>query len=303
MTSLVSVIVDGGGELTHYMTGNENKLKDGRPSTEPMFSRGEFADFPGLKKYTKTNYIDFIHFYTHNNEQTLIWQSVHNKYISSVFDNHKKYNNKKKQFWVNASIKEVKEQMKIHSKAGLNIFSLAVDQKCGKFYTYMQEGYGTAQSIVQTEDPEDLYMPGLSVTSVACLNKTYFFVVTAGVSEFENREQVIFTCRTRSDLDNEIKRHRANGRIITSFCVNSDLKEYLVVMTEMEGRGQESKWFNDRTTHGAQERDKWTDDLYQRRELLYTIACDDPSDYHTFYVTTEDADRSGHQLKFAPFFD
>ncbi|XP_063727727.1 uncharacterized protein LOC134855207 isoform X2 [Symsagittifera roscoffensis] len=293
---------EGGGELTHYMTGNESKLECGRPSTEPLFSRGINVDFPTLKKYTKTNYNDFNRFFTHGNQETLIWQSIHGNYMSSVFGHHKKYNDKKKQFWVSSSFKEVKEQMKVHSKSDFNIYSLAVDQKTGKFYVYMQEGFGSGQTIIQTEDPEDHYMPGLSVTSVACLGKTYFLVITAGVNEYENKDQIVFTSRSRSELDTEIKRQRDRGMVITSFCVNSDQKEYVTVMTEMEGQGQESRWWDDSTADGSRESRKWADDLYSSKKFVYTIVCTDPSDDQCFYLMTKDDDRSGYSVRYASFF-
>ena len=284
------------------MTGNESKLEDQRPSTEPMFSRGTFTEFCTIEKYGKTNYIDFIRFYTYNNLQTLISQSVHGNNMIAIFDNHKKFNTGKKQFLVSSSFKEVKEQVKIHTKAGMNIFSLAADQKTGKFYVYMMEDFfGKAQSIMQTEDPEDLFLPGLSVTSVNCLNKKYFFVVTAGVTQYENKEQVIFTKSNRSDLDTEIKKQRSEGKNITSFCINHELSEYLVVMTEMEGCEQASGWFNTTTTDGSRERNKWSEP-HTRRGLLYTIVCKDPSDGQTFYVVTSDEDRIGSKVRDTSFF-
>ena len=293
--------LDGGGELTHYMTGNESKPEDQRPSTEPMFSRGNYAEFPTLVKYCKTNYVDFIRFHTYNNQQTLISQSVHDNNMFAIFGHHKKYNTRKKQFWVSSSFKEVKEQVKIHSKAGMNIFSLAADQETGKFYVYMMEDFCKAQSIMQTEDPEDLFLSGLSVTSVTCLNKKYIFVVTAGASQYENKEQVIFTKSNRSDLDTEIKKQRSEGKVITSFCINHELSEYLVVMTEMEGCEQASGWFNIRINDGSRERNKWAEP-HVRRNLLYAIACEDFSDHQTFYIMTSDEDRNGSLLRGTSFF-
>ena len=292
--------LDGGGELTHYMTGNESKLEDGRPSTEPMFSRGNHTDFRTLVKYGKYNYVDFVRFYTYKNQQALISQSVHENCMLAIFGHHKKYNTRKKQFWASSSFKEVKEQVKIHTKAGMNIFSLVADQKTGKFYVYMIDDFGKAQSIIQTEDPEDLFLPGLSVTSVTCLNKKYFFVVTSGVSQYENKEQVIFTKSNRSDLDTELKKQRSEGKVITSLCINHELSEYLVVMTEMEGCEQASGWFKTRTADGGRERDKRSEP-YVRRRLWYTTVCGDPSDYQTFYVRTSDEDRKGSELKSASF--
>ena len=277
------------------MTGSESKLEHGRPSTEPLFSRGTLFDFRTLVKYTKTNYADFIRFYTYNNQQTLISQSVHDNYIDAIFDNHKKFNTRKKQFWVSSSFKEVKEQVKSHTKAGMNIFSLAADQNTGKFYVFMIDDFGKAQSIIQNEDPEDLFLLGLSVTSVTCFNKKYFFVMTAGVSQFENHEQVIFTKSNRSDLDIEIKKQRSEGKVITSFCINHELREYLVVMTEMEGCEQASGWFQKRTADGYRERVKWLE-IYLRRRLVDTIVCGDSSDNQTFYVMTSDEDRNGVKL-------
>ena len=284
------------------MTGNENKLEENRPSTEPLFSRGTLTEFSTVVKYGKTNYVDFIRFYTYNNQQALISQRVHDNYMSAIFDNHDKYNIMKKEFWVSSSFKEVKEQVKIHTKAGMNIFSLAADQKTGKFYVYMMEDFGKAQSIMQTEDPEDLFLPGLFVTSVTCLNKKYFFVVTAGVTQYENKEQVIFTKSNRSDLDTEIKKQRSEGKVITSFCINHELSEYLVVMNEMEGCEQASGWFNSRTTVGSREHNKWVEP-HTRRRLVHTIVCQDPSDTQTFYhVMTSDEDRNGAAVRSASFF-
>ena len=99
--------------------------------------------------------------------------SLDDNYMQAIFCNHDKYNTRKKQFWVSSAIKEVKEQVEIHTMAGMNIFSLAADQKTGKFYVYMMEDFGKAQPII-TEDPEDLFLPGLSVNSVTCLKKETF---------------------------------------------------------------------------------------------------------------------------------
>ena len=115
------------------MTGNESKLEDNRPSTEPLFSRGPRAEFPTFQFYGKTNYVDFIRFHTYNNQQTLISQSVQGNYMQATFGNHKTNNTRNKQFWVSSSFKEVKEQVKSHTKAGMNIFSLAADHKRENF--------------------------------------------------------------------------------------------------------------------------------------------------------------------------
>ena len=287
-------ISEGGGELTHYMTGNEDKLELGRPSTEPLFSRGTYTDFRTLIKYAKTKYSDFIYFHTHNKQETLIWQSIHDNCISSVFDHHKKYSDKKKQFWVSSSFKEAEKQLKNFSKSGFNVYSIAFDQETGKFYVYMQEGFGTAQTIIQTKNPEDCYMPGLSVTSAACLDRTYFLVVTAGVQEYKNKDQLVFISRSRSELDIEVKRQRDKGMLITSFCANSDQKEYLTVMTKMEGQRQESRWWDPNTADGELEKRKWESDLYSSKKFVYTIVCKDPSDGQYFSVMTKDDDRNGY---------
>ena len=153
--------------MTHYMTGYESKLKDGRPSTEPLFSRGTRDKVSPLKKYSKINYVDFIRFCTYNNQQILMSQSVDDNHMQAIFCNHNKYNRRKKQFCVSSSIKEVKEQVEIPTMAGMNIFSFAADQKTRNFHKNMMEDFGKAQTII-TEDPEDLFLPGLSVISVTC---------------------------------------------------------------------------------------------------------------------------------------
>ena len=90
--------------------------------------------------------------------------------------------------------------------------------------------------------------------------------------------------------------------VITSFCVNSDQKEYLTVMTEMEGQGQKSRWWDDSTADAAGKKKKCASDLYSSKKFVYTIVCTDPSDDQCFYLMTEDDNRSGYFVQYASFF-
>ena len=295
--------LERGGELTQYMTGNDSRLDHRRPSTEPLFSRGTSSDYPTLIEYTKTGYTDFIRFYTYGNQQSLISHNVYDNYMNAIFDNQSKYNTKEKACSVSSSFREVKKMLQFYNYCGFNIFSLAADQKTGKFYVSVMEDFGKIQVIIQEEFPADLGLSGLSVTSVTCYNGMYFLVLTVGGNPFENKKQVIFRKETRPDLDLEINRQRLEGKVITSFCVNKLKNEYLVVMTEMEGCEQESRWFDDRTTDGGKEMQMWSDDLFQSRKLFTTLVCEDPSDNQSFYVKTSDEDRNGEKVISASFWN
>ena len=281
------------------MTGNEDKLTDGRPTTEPLFSRGEHKDFPTLRKYTKVHYNEFIKYYTHDNKQMLIWQSIHDRYIQAVFDSHKQYNNRKKLFFTSPNYKDLSQKLKQQYKEGFKIFSLSCDQTTGKFFVYMVEEYGTFQAILQSTDPDNVFLDDKScVTSCTVYNSTYYFVVTAGVAEFDGKDQEIFTRQSKKDLDTEIKKQKSRGLMISSVCYNVDAKEYLVVMTESNNTLQEHAWFSD-----DNKRKEWTKDLYQRNKSVYTIWFDDPSDGQFLCVMTCDNNRSGYKCIAASLYD
>ena len=69
------------------------------------------------------------------------------------------------------------------------------------------------------------------MTSCIVYKSTYYFVVTAGVAEFDGKDQEIFTRQSKKDVDKEIKKQKSRGLIMTSVCYNVDAKTFLVVMT------------------------------------------------------------------------
>ena len=68
------------------------------------------------------------------------------------------------------------------------------------------------------------------------------------MTQYENKKQVIFTKSNRSGLDTDFKKQRSE--VTTSFGINRELSEYLVLMTEMEGCEQASGWLKTSTTDG-----------------------------------------------------
>ena len=115
------------------------------------------------------------------------------------------------------------------------------------------------------------------------------------------KKQVIFTKSNRSDLDTELKKQRSEGNVNTSFCINRELSECLVVMTEMERCEQASGWLKTSNTDGNREREKRLEP-HRRRGLVYTIVCQDPSDKQSLHVLTSDEDRSEGEVRVASFF-
>ena len=296
-------VAECGGELTLYMTGNEDKLTDGRPTTEPLFSRGEEKDFPTFRKYSKVHYSEFIKYYTHDSKKMLIWQSIHNRHIFTVFDSHEQYNNRKKLFFTSPSYKDLSQKLKQQYKEGFKISSLSCDQTTGKFFVYMVEEYGTFQTIIQSTDPDSLFLDDKSsVTSCTVYNSTYYFVVTAGVAEFDGKDQEIFTRQSKKDVDKEIKKQKSRGLIITSVCYNVDAKECLVVMTESNNTLQEHAWFSEFNKRDDK-LNEWENDLVQRNKTVYTIVFEDPSDGQFLCVMTCDNNRNGYQCRAASLYD
>ena len=281
------------------MTGNEEKLREGRPTTEPLFSRGEHKDFPGLRKYDKVHYSEFIKCHTHDSKKMLIWQSIHNRNILTVFGSHKQYNNRKKLFFTSPSYKDLSQKLKQQYKEGFKIFSLSCDQTTVKFLVYMVEEYGTLQTLIQSTDPNGVFLDdNSSVTSCTVYNSTCYFVVTAGVAEFDGKDQEIFARESKRDLEREIKKQKSRGLVITSVCYSVDAKEYLVVMTESNNTLQQHAWFSDRN-----KKNEWANDLYQRNKSVYTIWFEDPSDGQKLCVLTCDNNRSGYHVVTASLYD
>ena len=282
------------------MTGNEDKLKDGRPTTEPLFSRGERIDFPTLRKYNKVLYSEFLKYYTHDNKWMLIWQSIHNRYIFTVFGSHEQYNNRKKLFWTSPNYNDLSQKLKEQYKEGFKIFSLSCDQKTGKFFVYMVAEYGTFQTIIRSTDPDSVFLHDNGcVTSCTVYNSTYYFVVTAGVAEFDGKNQEIFRKESKRDLEKYINKQKSRGLIITSVCYNFDAKEYLVVMTESQNTLQEHAWFSD-----FNKKVDWESDQFQRNEsVVPTVWFQDPSDGQYLCVMTCDNNRSGYKCAPATLYD
>ena len=276
-------ILDKGGELTLYITGQGDLLPDGRPTTYPLYSRGTDVDFTDQWKYNKVTYIDLVKYHTFNDNNILLYQCVDDNYMIAVYGSYAKHKNKMKAFWCSANYEEFTKEMKTHKKSGKFIFSIAADQSTGKLYTYTMEGYGNFQTILTSDSPKDLESEDLSITDCFALSSKYYFVLTAGVEEFEGKTQKVLTAKTRADLETEIQKYKPKGMIITSFCHNVEKEEYLIVMTESD-LPQEHKWF----AEDGEEWDNWSREMYYK-SYYYKIRFLDPFDGHQLCVKVKDS--------------
>ena len=74
------VSIEGGGELTQFMTGKKD-----RPRTEPMYSGGDWVKFPITSGFSEVDYLTFIGSHIRNSQRIVITQSIHNGRFSGCF--------------------------------------------------------------------------------------------------------------------------------------------------------------------------------------------------------------------------
>ena len=287
------------------MTGNADQLAQGRPSTEPLYSKGTREHFPIPSKYQKVKYTDFISSHVKNCDDMLISQSLHKKRFSGIFGPHKKYK-KSGGFWGGGfehswgkkrTYDDLVEYVKQEWKSNKHIFSLTADDESGSFYVYLVKGYGDVQSIVKGKDlslVEKNWDNGKMITSCTSKGSTYYIVMTDNVNGYHGKGQTYISTSSWSDIENEIGKHYKDGKIITSICYNQGLQEYLVVMTTSSA-GQSYKWTNNPTSNPTK---TWMDKMYKVKDYHPTIIFEDPNDDQTLIVMTSDNDRTCYTTRY-----
>ena len=285
---------DMGGELTLYMTGNAHKLSMGRPSREPLYSKGDRDQYPIPEEYSKVRYVDFVSSHVKNSDNMLISQSIHESKFCGIFGTHKRYKTKSTStsWGKKSSYPDMIEYIRTQWKDDKYVFSLVADEETGSFYVYLVEGFGYDQSIVkELSDIKEKWDDGKMITSCTSNRSTYYIVMTDKVSGYHDAGQSYFTRKSWSDVSSEIGKHYKDGKIITSLCYNQRLKEYLVIMTA-SSEGQSYK-----RTSNSKERSKWIDEMY-KKDRHPTIVFKDPNDDQILVVMTSDDQRSGYTTRY-----
>ena len=271
------------------MTGKDDLLDGGRPSTEPLYSKGNRDDYPLTEGYDLVKYANLIKSHVTNSDKMLISQTICEEIFSGIFGWHKIYKSKAASWCKKSSYDDLVEHVKRKWKDGRNIFSLEVDDETGSYYVYMVNGYGNGQTIVkQLSKIRDKWDDGRKITSCTSKGSTYYIVMTGKVDRFHSKSQTYFTRSSWSDVESKINKHYEYGKIITSICYNQGLEEYLVVMTKSSD-GQRYKW-----TTSSSKRSKWMDEMYEDEDYHPTIVFKDPNDDNILVVMTSDEHRSGY---------
>ena len=217
------------------MTGNEKKLTKGRPVTEPLFSRGSQPDYPTVRIFGKVHYAEFIKYHSYDYRNILISQSIRDGYLAAVFASDQKYNSSEKLYWESAGYADFHQIYKSDAHCRKFIYSLKADESTKRFYAYSIEGFGDSQVVLKIDDPDDITWRNMAITSCTACKSKFYFVLSSGVPEFENREQVVLMNPTFSQSDNlseKVADYYSKGFVITSMCYNKGKKKFLVVMTK-----------------------------------------------------------------------
>ena len=221
------------------MTGNSDKLANSRPNEEPLFSAASVTEFPTTKKFSKVHYEDFIKYHSYDGSKSLIWQSIFNAELCSVFSFDKRYRNKQTCNLIGENSEDFLKRLNIRKMTRYSLFALSADESSGKFYAHMMKDFGTHQTVVKSESADDLVLLNLQVTACASYGSMYFFVLTGGAADYDRRRQKFLTAKTKDGLTATMMHCIDNGMIITSICYNHGKQEYLAIMT---GSQQEQVW-------------------------------------------------------------
>ena len=273
------------------MTGKKEKE---HLSTEPMYSGGNFIDFPSSSEIFSIGYIDFISGHIKGNENILISQSMHDGYFSGCFATSKLYSPNPKITWGIRKTYDTFIEFWRNEKSQ-NIYSLACDEKFG-FGVFLMEGFGTSQSIVtNTADIKKKWDDGFRITACAAQGSTFYIVMTKDTKEYQDcKAQTWFTRNAWSGVKSQIQKEWQNGERITGICYSTGLKQYFVVLTEMTA--EQCYWWRGKSKEEALAHNKWLNEKYNE-EFYPTIVFQDPTDNKILIVMTKDENRSGYEIK------
>ena len=277
--------IDGGGELTQYMTGKKE-----RPRTEPLYSGGNFNGYPISSGYDSVDYTDFIASHTKNSQRIVITQTLHNGRFSGCFGTSKLYSPKPSCCGsirpnYDTFLEYVNEKWKWVDGESFNIYSLACDEKFG-FGVFLMKNFGTAQAILtDTSDIKKKFDEGFHITACAARGSSFYIIMTKGTKEYIGKVQELFTRRTWKGIASEIDRGCKEGKRITGICYSTGLGQYFVVMTEMP-EVQRYKWFEN-TGEGHAARKDWMEKKY-KKGFYPTIIFNDPTDNKFLIVMIQD---------------
>jgi len=218
---------DGGGELTQWMTGGA------RPSTEPLYSGGNDANYPPDPAFIKIEITDFIEAHIHNNDRIVISQCISNNRYSVIFGNNNHFSPRPDTAYETHTdyvlLVDYLEKMVWPTKK--NIFSLASDDS--KFSVFSIENYGQEQTIVTYPDHEEYLNKGYRVTACCASGSEFYLVMTKEAIGFEaSQSQTINLRCSQPELEEAIEKYKTEGKIITGLAYSARLKQYLVVMTQ-----------------------------------------------------------------------
>lgn len=270
-----------GGDLTLYMIGK--KL---RPDTEPIYSGGNRLEFPITDGYDSVSYGDLLRSHLKNNQNILIYQSMHNGYFYGCFSPSNWYRpTPSMKSIICPSEKYFMLSIAKHNRSGYKISSLACDENIG-FGAVLMNRYGSSQIMVTDKSHiKKGYDDGFRITACAACGSKYYIVMTKDVNEYKDKKQRTLFRRKWSEIKKEVTKGWKEGMVISGVCYSPGLREYCLVMTEFPER-QKYQWFD--------EGSPITPSLNKLQEqgFLPTIIFKDPADRKVLVVVTNDDSRS-----------
>ncbi|KAJ7369522.1 hypothetical protein OS493_038348 [Desmophyllum pertusum] len=271
--------VGEGGDLTLFMTG-----KRPRPSTEPMYSKGNIDDFPITNGYDSVEYTDFINSHIRNSQNILISQSMCYGTFGGCFAPSKRYSPRPSLTW--GIRKNYDDFLEFVNEQSQNIYSLACDENLG-FGVFFMKNYGTGQAIIRnTSDIKKKWDEGFKITACAARGSTFYVIMTKDAEEYKDKAEKWFTCSTWAAAKIEILKDYKEGKVITGLCYSSVLGLYFVVMAKTP----EVQCYH--RSGDIIARVKWMDEK-NKKGFHPTIIFKYPTDQKILVVMTKDQNRSG----------
>ena len=264
------------------MTGKkERSLK------EPMYSGGNFLDFPITSGFDLISYSKFLESFIKNSQRVVSSQSIHNGFLSAYLVTSKLHDPRPAVDWqIFTDYKKFFAFVREQRKKSMMIYSLAFDEG-SSFGVFLLKNDGTDQRVLKRVSSIRKYREnGFKITACAAQGKPFCVIMTEDAENYKGKIQTWFTGQEWRHAEKKKKKGYQAGKIITGICYSHILKKYLVVMTQTQQK-QCYAWQVDNTIEEQRKREK----IVREREeegFYPSVIFTDPNNGQTLFVMTKD---------------
>ena len=175
--------------MTLFMTGKkERSLK------EPMYSGGNFLDFPITSGFDLISYSKFLESFIKNSQRVVSSQSIHNGFLSAYLVTSKLHDPRPAVDWqIFTDYKKFFAFVREQRKKSMMIYSLAFDEG-SSFGVFLLKNDGTDQRVLKRVSSIRKYREnGFKITACAAQGKPFCVIMTEDAENYKGKIQTWFT--------------------------------------------------------------------------------------------------------------